>query len=305
MGVVVMSVEDPQWPRASDWLASGGEERGRHLVVVGVPCARSSISPSRADTTPAAVRAALRRFSTFDADLDVDLERLRVTDAGDLPVAALAGDELVDAVESGVRALPPADLVVLLGGDNALTRPAARALLPELARGGLLTLDAHHDVRGMHAGPTNGTPVRGLLDDGLPGEHVVQVGIGALTNSRAYRSWCDEQGISVVTATQARRQGVAEVVREALDDLAGHADALYVDLDVDVVDSALAPGCPGARPGGLQAWELLDAAAEVGRHPAVVAVDVVEVDAAADPSGRTVDLAAACLLRVAAGLAAR
>jgi hypothetical protein len=90
---------------------------------------------------------------------------------------------------------------------------------------------------------------------------------------------------------------VAEVVREALDDLAGHADALYVDLDVDVVDSASAPGCPGARPGGLQAWELLDAAAEVGRHPAVVAVDVVEVDAEADPSGRTVDLAAACLLR--------
>lgn len=300
-----MSVEDPQWPRASDWLASGGDPRGRHLVVVGVPCALSSLSPSRADTTPAAVRAALRRFSTFDADLDVDLERLRVTDAGDLPVASLSGAELLDAVQAGVRALPSADLVVLLGGDNALTRPAARALLPELGRGGLLALDAHHDVRGMHAGPTNGTPVRGLLDDGLPGEHVVQIGIGTLTNSRAYRNWCDEQGISVVTATQARRQGVAEVVREALDDLAGHADALYVDLDVDVVDSSSAPGCPGARPGGLHAWELLDAAAEVGRHPAVVAVDVVEVDAEADSEGRTVDLAAACLLRVAAGLAAR
>ena len=299
-----MTAEDPQWPRASQWLASGGDPRGRHLVVVGVPCARSSISPSRADTTPAAVRQALRRYSTFDADLDVDLERLRVSDAGDLPVAELSGQPLIDAVEAGVRALPAADLVVLLGGDNALTRPAARALLPDLARGGLLTLDAHHDVRGMHGGPTNGTPVRGLLDDGLPGEHVVQVGIGTLTNSRAYRSWCDENGIGVVTATQARRQGVAEVVRESLDDLASHAGALYVDLDVDVVDSASVPGCPGARPGGLQPWELLDAAAEVGRHPAVVAVDIVEVDAEAD-GGRTVDLAAACLLRVAAGLVAR
>ena len=182
--------EDPHWPRASAWLASGGSVDGRHLVVAGVPCARSSISPSRADTTPSAVRAALRRYSTFDADLDVDLERLRVTDAGDLPVHELAGEELVEATEAGLRALPAADLVVLLGGDNALTRPAARALLPDLRRGALLTLDAHHDVRGLHDGPTNGTPVRGLVEDGLPGGNVVQVGIGALTNSRAYRTWC-------------------------------------------------------------------------------------------------------------------
>jgi arginase family enzyme len=297
--------EDPLWPRASDWLTSGGAADGRHLLVAGVPCARSSISPSRADLTPAAVRAALRRWSTFDADLGTDLERLRVTDAGDLDVTMLAGQELVDAVDAGVRALPRADLVVLLGGDNALTRPAARALLPDLTRGGLLTLDAHHDVRGFHDGPTNGTPVRGLVDDGLPGRHVVQVGIGTLTNSRAYRTWCDEQGIQVVTASQARRRGVGRVVREALDGLAARCGAVYVDLDVDVVDAAFVPGCPGARPGGLMPWELLDAAAEAGRHAAVVAVDVTEVDAAADERGRTVDLAAACLLRAAAGLASR
>jgi formiminoglutamase len=270
--------EDPHWPRASAWLTSGGAADGPHLVVVGVPCARSSISPSRADRTPAAVREALRRYSTSD---------------------------LLEAVDTGVHALPQADLVVLLGGDNALTRPAARTLLPDLSRAGLLTLDAHHDVRGFHAGATNGTPVRGLVEDGLPGRNVVQVGLGSLTNSRSYRRWCDEHGLTVVTAGAARRRGVAALVREALDDLADRCDAVYVDLDVDVVDAAFVPGCPGARPGGLQPWELLDAAAEAGRHPSVVAVDVTEVDAAADEGGRTVDLAAACLLRAAAGLAAR
>ena len=50
-----------------------------------------------------------------------------------------------------------------------------RALMP-LRTSGLLTLDAHHDVRGFHAGATNGTPVRGLIEDGLP--YVAQVGIG-------------------------------------------------------------------------------------------------------------------------------
>lgn len=298
-------MSDPLWPRAADWLSGGGAADGRRLCVVGVPLSRTSISPSGAHETPAAVRAALRRFATFHAGLDVDLESLSVVDAGDLQVAALEGDGALEGVDAGVARLPRADLVVLLGGDNALTRPAMRTLLPDLPRAGLVTLDAHHDVRGFHDGPTNGTPVRGLIHDGLPGPQVVQVGIGDLTNSRAYRSWCDERGISVVPVAEARREGVGAVVRRELDRLAQTCVDLYVDLDVDVVDRSFVPGCPGARPGGLLPSELLEAAVEAGRHPAVRAVDIVEVDATADPTGVTVDLAAMCLLSVAAGLAAR
>jgi formiminoglutamase len=74
---------------------------------------------------------------------------------------------------------------------------------------------------------------------------------------------------------------------------------------VDVVDRAFVPGCPGARPGGLQPHELLEAAVEAGLHPAVRGIDVVEVDVAADVGEVTVQLAAMCLLSAAAGFAAR
>jgi formiminoglutamase len=294
-----MNLEDPQWPRASAWLASGGTPGGRRLAVVGVPLCRTSISPSGADTTPGAVRAALRRFSTFHAGLGVDLEELQVTDHGDLDVAGADGE---DALGIDLSQLD-ADLVVILGGDNAVTRPAMRTLMP-LPTAGLLTLDAHHDVRGFHAGPTNGTPVRGLIEDGLPGRQVVQIGIGDLTNSRAYRSWCETQGMTVVRADAARGR-VGRLVREHLDRLAETCDDLYVDLDVDVVDRAFVPGCPGARPGGLAPHELLEAALEAGRHESVRAIDITEVDARADPRGVTVDLAAMCLLSAAAGLVTR
>ncbi|MHB8342308.1 MAG: arginase family protein [Mycobacteriales bacterium] len=296
---------DPQWPRASEWLAGGGRSGGARLGVVGVPLSRTSISPSGAHETPAAVRAALRRFATFHAGLGVDLTDLAVTDHGDLPVAELDGAAALAAVDAGVAALPAADLLVLLGGDNALTRPALRTLAPDLARAGLVTLDAHHDVRGFHAGPSNGTPVRGLVEDGLPGSHVTQIGIGDLTNSRAYRSWCEERGITIVSARAARAAGVGAVVRRELDRLSVRCDLLYVDVDLDVLDATFAPGCPGARPGGLLPHELLAAAAEAGRHPGVRAVDIVEVDATADRGGVTVDTAAMCLLSVAAGLVSR
>ncbi len=297
--------EDPQWPRASAWLAGGGDPSGRRLDVVGVPLSRTSISPSGAHATPAAARAALRRFATFHAGLDVDLETLAVVDHGDLDVAGAGGAQALALVDAGLRPLVGAELLVLLGGDNAVTRPALRTLLPDLSTAGLLTLDAHHDVRGFHHGPTNGTPVRGLIEDGLLGAHVVQVGIGDLTNSRAHRTWCGEQGVRIVSAAQARAAGVGAVVRRELDRLAQGCSSIYVDLDVDVVDSAFVPGCPGARPGGLASHELLEAAVEAGRHPAVRAVDIVEVDASADPTGSTVDLAAMLLLSVAAGFAVR
>ncbi len=296
-----MSADDPAWPRASAWLASGGATDGPTLALVGIPLSNTSISASQASLTPTAVRGALRRFSTFHAGLDVDLETVQVIDYGDLDVADATVADHLDRIDLSSLT---ADLVVILGGDNAITRPAMRTLL-DLPTSALLTLDAHHDVRGFHTGATNGTPVRGLLDDGLPGRHVVQLGLGMLTNSRHYRTFCEQQGITVRTVEEIRGR-VREVVRGQLDGLAAACPGgIYVDLDIDVVDSAFVPGCPGARPGGLLPHELLAAAEEAGRHPAVRAVDLTEVDAGADPDGRTVDLMAQCLLSIAAGLARR
>lgn len=286
--------EDPQWPRASSLLTSTGSAS---VGLVGVPLSRSSISPSSAHLTPAAVRAAFARFPTWHAGLDVELPQ--IADLGDLDVAGLAGAEAVETTTALLQALPVHDLLLLIGGDNLVTWPAVLALP---GRVGVLTLDAHHDVRGFHAGPTNGTPIRGLVEAGVGA--VTQVGIGELTNSRAHRRWCDENGIRVVPLDACRGR-VGAVVREELERLAETCDAVHVDLDVDVVDRAFVPGCPGARPGGLLPHELLEAAVEAGRHPRVSGVDVVEVDAAADVNGVTVQLAAMCLLSACAGFAAR
>lgn len=286
--------EDPHWPRASSLLVPAGSAR---VGLVGVPLSRSSISPSSAHLTPAAVRAAFARFPTWHAGLGVDLPA--IADLGDLHVAGLAGTEAVRTTTALLQSLPAHDLLLLIGGDNLVTWPA---VLAQPGRVGVLTLDAHHDVRGFHDGPTNGTPIRGLVEAGVGS--VTQIGIGDLTNSRAHRRWCEEQGIRVVPLDACRGR-VAAVVRAELDRLAGSCDVLHVDLDVDVVDRAFVPGCPGARPGGLLPHELLEAAVEAGRHPQVGAIDVVEVDAAADVNGVTVQLAAMCLLSSAAGYAAR
>jgi len=72
--------EDPQWPRASTWLAQGRTGTGRRLGVVGVPLSRTSISATGAHETPAAVRAALRLVLRLSNNHDYNPARVERKD---------------------------------------------------------------------------------------------------------------------------------------------------------------------------------------------------------------------------------
>lgn len=299
--------DDPRWPRASAWLAGEHEaEPAARLAVVGAPLRMGSLSGGRFDLAPGAVREALHRFGTYDIETGVDIAAVAAQDEGDLSLDAFRPEAALAPVAGAVeRVLDRLDAVVLLGGDNSVTRPGARGLGPELASIGLLTLDAHFDLRDTTAGLNNGNPVRALLQDGLPGENVVQIGIQAFANSAAYAAVATSAGITVVTAETVHAQGIEAVVAGALEHLAERADHLYVDVDLDVLDRAHAPACPGARPGGLNPTQLRQATRLAGRHRKVRAMDLVEVDPTQDVSDVTVLTAASCLLAFAAGMAAR
>jgi formiminoglutamase len=299
-----MAISDPHWPRADAWLA--GESDSPDLVVVGVPSSRASLSRSGADRTPFEVRNRLGRFSTFHGDSDVDFSGVGVRDEGNWPVSTLTADEMLVEVETLARRLERAPLTVFLGGDNAITRPLVAALGPDLERVGVLAFDAHHDVRTLEWGPVNGNPIRGLIEEhGLPGDNITQIGIHSFSNSVIYRRYCEDRGVSVVTMGDIEERGIRAVVETALSNLGERCDTIYVDVDIDVLDRAFAPACPGARPGGMTVRQLAASVELSARHPKVGFMDLVEVDAAADPDGVTLDVMAHLLLTAAAGLADR
>ncbi len=293
-----------------EWLATpGGDDAG--IVVVGAPISKASITPSQAWATPAAFREALARFPTWDAAGSADITTLSVRDAGDVegdrndPDASAAHRRIEQRVSESAAA---GSVVVVIGGDNSLTRPAFLGVRRSLSRRalGLLTLDAHHDCRPVTTGSANGTPVRELIEGGQAGNRVAQVGIHPLGNARDHADWARAQGIHVHGVDEVRREGVEAVVAAALGELRDNgADAVYVDLDIDVVDRAFAPACPASLPGGLFPDDLLAAARTLGRDPAVVAADLCEVDALADIAGMTVRLMAATFTALCAGIALR
>jgi arginase family enzyme len=282
-----MDVEhDDDWPRASTWLSSSASLGGARpaIAVAGVPVAEFARTPARYELAPAAIRARLDELSSFDSERGLDLTRLPVRDLGD---------------DTTPPPLDGADLTVLLGGHAAVTWLALGAV-PVLGDWGLLTLDAHHDARPYTPGQVgNGSPVRALIDAGLPGQQVMQLGIHGFNNSPVHRDWCEKQGVTILGPGQI---GEVDVWLERL---AVRCSKIYVDVDMDVLDRAFAPGCPGSLPGGLTPRQLFDACFAAGAHRAVAAMDIVEVDPTADVASVTVDAAALCLLNAAAGFATR
>lgn len=289
---------DPLWPRAGDWPSPESVDGMLDAAVLGVPTWRTSLSPTGAHATPVAVREALRRYSpTLVGAAAVDLgATLRIADAGDIGEPDGADGEA--AVRARVKALRERGaLVIALGGDNAATVPVAQGA----DASGLITLDAHLDLRD---GVSNGSPVRRLVESGLDPQRVVQIGIADFANSLAYAERAEALGITVVTLDDVRRRGVGEVMAEALAVAGGSGGGIHLDIDVDVCDRSVAPACPASVPGGLAAWELRSLVRAAARDARVRSADIVEVDATADAAdGRTVRLAALCVLELLAGKA--
>src|SRR5258708_18854687 len=208
--------DDPNWPPAAAWLSGAhAADPACRLAVLGAPLRLGSITPGRPDLAPAAVRGVLARLSTFDLEFSRDLSRIAATDLGDLPLAETLPENALGPLSTTVRsALAAADALVLLGGDNGITRPGCHGISTGLPRAGLLTLDAHLDLRDLTPTLTNGNPVRALLADGLPGAQIVQIGIQPFANSRAYFEVAREAGIKVVPVTEVRRQGIESLIRQ-------------------------------------------------------------------------------------------
>jgi formiminoglutamase len=297
--------EDARWPRAGRWPSADSLQASARVDVgiVGVPTWRTSLSPTGARSTPAAVRDAIQRYGTFAAGVSWPV----VADFGD--VTEPDGDGETDAIETVRRAACRSSLVIALGGDNALTYSVALGAWgagggeSRVADAGLITIDAHHDLRD---GVSNGSPVRRLLEAGLDGRRAVQLGIADFANSEFYDARAREAGILVVRRDEFEERRLDDIASLALETAGASGGPIHVDVDVDACDRAVAPACPASVPGGLSAYQLRRTVRLLARDPRVTSLDIAEVDATRDAAdGRTVRLAALVVLEAIAGFAER
>jgi formiminoglutamase len=269
------------WPNLTELIVAPEERTAVGLL--GSPLAAGSVTAGACDQAPALLRGTLRRIGRYDVETGRELETL-VADRGDVEIAGLSIEQATPLIRDAVAASAEAHaLTLLVGGNNAVTRPAVLGLGGELAEIGLITLDAHFDMRDTDEGLSNGNPVRALIEDGLPGANIAQVGLAGFANSAAMHEDATEAGNLVITIGDVRQGGIAHAIERALDHVA-HCDALVIDCDIDVIDRSQFPAAPGARPGGMAVHDFFWAVRKLASDPRVRVIDLVEWDPPLDPT---------------------
>ncbi|MDO3681385.1 agmatinase family protein [Paenibacillus ehimensis] len=302
---------DPYVTRLCDWITEWDGQQPLDAAIVGAPLSKSSISFSGAHLHPATLRQLFSAFTTYNFEADLDLSSLRVGDLGDVGMHVTDIPQCHRNIEQAFQEITqqlPSTIPCLVGGDHSITFPALTGIQGvRKERIGLIQFDAHLDVRDTaYGGRSNGTPIRSLVEnDVIRGEDIVNIGLRSFANSKAYRDFAEQQGITLYTARQVREEGIKPILERTIRELAAKTDSVYVTFDIDVLDQADVPGVPAIGPGGLSPVDLFTCAELLGEWNRVIGMDMVCVDPSRDTRDRTSRISLHVLLYFLTGLARR
>jgi arginase family enzyme len=285
------------WPNLSELLV---DDASVPIGLIGAPLAAGSVTPGACDRAPALLRRTLGRIGRYDVETGDSLFT-PIHDCGDVALEGMSIEQATGPIRDAVAAsLKDHSLTLLAGGNNAVTRPAVLALGMALDKVGLITLDAHFDMRELDEGLSNGNPVRALMKDGLPGRNIAQIGLASFANTAKMHRDALDAGNLVVSIEEVRRDSIDSAVDQAMTHMS-HADAIVLDCDIDVIDRAQMPGAPGARPGGMDVRDFFAAVRRIAGDHRVRVIDLTEWDPSLDSTDLSALTAARWLAECVAG----
>jgi agmatinase len=253
-------------------------------------------NPTGQAAGPTAARLASRDQINFGAEgsmgfYDVEADRGRLVgvtmaDVGDVAVQGSQVEPNFDRMTEVVRRIAErGSMPVAVGGDHSISFPLGRGMQP-VGEIDVVYLDAHADfLDDLDGARFSGASEMRRLSE-LPFVRSVTA-LGVRNVDREEIDGMREQNVRWATTLDLIEGGSADVVA----DLVPRSRALYVSIDLDVLDISLVPGHSLPEPGGLSYRQLRTALARIARQGKVVGFDVAELNPALDPSGSTARVA--------------
>jgi agmatinase len=219
----------------------------------------------------------------YDVEADRDyLVGVTMADVGDVAIQGSDTEANYGRITGAARGIVQRGaLMVAIGGDHSISYPLGRGMEP-LGEFDVVHVDAHTDFLDELDGArlTGASQLRRLAE--LPFIGTVTA-LGVRNVDRAEVDGMRELGGRWATSLDVLERGAGDVVHETVPE----TEALYVSIDLDVLDSSVAPGHSLPEPGGLSYRQLHAILVEVARRGRVIGFDVVELNPARDPSGAT------------------
>jgi agmatinase/guanidinopropionase len=268
---------------------------GVQVAVVGVPYDGSTSYRSGTRFGPRAIREQSMLLWGYNNALGAaPFQKLRIVDYGDVEVVPVDVVATHRAVEQQVDTIVAQGVQVIgLGGDHSIALPLLRAHARRHGPLAVVHFDAHPDTWDREFGEhkySHGTPFRRAIEEGLIDTSAyVQIGIRGPTAGPQDYVDAVQLGARMITLDEALERGVASVMEEVRQRMAGKA--VYVSLDIDAVDPAFAPGTGTPEVGGFSSHQMLQLVRGL-KGLNLVGFDLVEVSPPFDHGHITAILAA-------------
>jgi agmatinase len=297
------------------WITDPAELEARQVdvAIVGAPFDDMVTHRPGARFGPRAIREAQNSSGNLNSlQLDVrPFEELTVVDAGDANIVPARFDRGHAMIYRKVREVAATGAIpIVFGGDHSITWPSASGVAEVRRPGsiGIVHFDAHADTApdsfGQLAG--HGSPMRRLIESGaVLGKNFVQVGLRGYWPPTDVLDWMREQGLRWHLMREIEERGAEAVIDQAIEEALDGPDAIYLSVDIDVVDPGSAPGTGTPEPGGLLPRELLRAVRRIVGRVELAGMDIVEVSPPYDWAESTAMIANRCALEAISALAVK
>lgn len=182
---------------------------------------------------------------------------------------------------------------IILGGGHETALGNYLALSRQEKRIGILNIDAHFDLRIPVEQSTSGTPFFEMAQFCQENNREFQysvVGIQPNGNTEALFQRAKELNVQTILAEQIHAD--LPNTLHCIENYISEFDALYLSIDLDVLDGAFAPGVSAPSVDGLTSHEMKTILKMIHQSGKVKLVDIVELNPELDQDNRTAKLAA-------------
>ncbi len=178
---------------------------------------------------------------------------------------------------------------IFIGGDHSITYTLFKALAQKNRNPGVIMFDAHPDCENNFRPPSHEDFIQTLVEEGtLKKENIILVGIRNIDIKE--QQYIKEKRIKCYPMRELR--GNIEESCDTVMEIARQFDALYLSIDIDVVDPGQAPGTGYIEPAGMEARDLVYFVQRLKLLKNLKRADIVEVNPEKDTNEMTTKLAA-------------
>jgi agmatinase len=238
------------------------------LVILPVPYEQTVSYQSGTREGPRAIIRASQYVETYDAELDLDYEKLKLWTMEEVEPEMSGPEAMMNRLESIYQGLVDQEkFVVVLGGEHSLTQAPVRVLAKRYSDLSVLQIDAHADLRDSYWGTRySHASVMRRVSELVP---FVQLGIRSMSEEDA--EFIRKKKILSLSPGEMTGGDWLDRVIERL------TDHVYVTFDLDGLDPSIMPSVGTPEPGGLSWDQALEALRRVGEEKQVVGFDVMEL----------------------------